>query len=45
MIPRPPDTPRVSHAKARLRVALDKQLGRTTPDSVMKIAEEGVRDE
>lgn len=35
---RPADTPRVSAAKARLRVALDEQLGRETPQSVKEAA-------
>ncbi len=35
---RPDDTPRVSAAKARLRVALDEQLGRKTPQSVKEAA-------
>ncbi|WDF32726.1 hypothetical protein PTW37_12785 [Arthrobacter agilis] len=33
------DTPRVTAAKARLRVALDQQLGRPTPQSVKDAAE------
>lgn len=36
---RPADTPRVTAAKARLRVALDQQLGRETPQSVKDTAE------
>lgn len=36
---RPADTPRVTAAKARLRVALDEQLGRPTPQSVKDAAE------
>jgi hypothetical protein len=36
---RPADTPRVTAAKARLRVALDQQLGRKTPQSVKDVAE------
>lgn len=36
--PRPADTQRVTAAKARLRVALDEQLGRTTPQSVKDLA-------
>ncbi|MGV0111734.1 hypothetical protein [Arthrobacter sp. CP30] len=36
---RPADTPRVTAAKARLRVALDQQLGRPTPQSVKDAAE------
>jgi hypothetical protein len=36
---RPADTPRVTAAKARLRVALDQQLGRKTPQSVRDVAE------
>ncbi len=35
---RPDDTRRVTAAKARLRVALDQQLGRTTPQSVKDAA-------
>lgn len=35
---RPADTPRVTAAKARLRVALDQQLGRKTPQSVKDAA-------
>lgn len=35
---RPADTPRVTAAKARLRVALDQQLGRETPQSVKDVA-------
>lgn len=35
---RPPDTPRVTAVKARLRVALDQQLGRETPRSVKDVA-------
>ncbi|WP_181035038.1 hypothetical protein [Arthrobacter sp. B0490] len=35
---RPADTPRVTAAKARLRVALDQQLGRDTPQSVKDTA-------
>ncbi len=35
---RPADTPRVTAAKARLRVALDEQLGRDTPQSVKDAA-------
>ncbi|MHA7188868.1 hypothetical protein ACX80N_01065 [Arthrobacter sp. MDT2-16] len=35
---RPADTPRVTAAKARLRVALDQQLGRDTPQSVKDVA-------
>jgi hypothetical protein len=35
---RPADTPRVTAAKARLRVALDQQLGRRTPQSVKDVA-------
>jgi hypothetical protein len=35
---RPADTPRVTVAKARLRVALDQQLGRKTPQSVKDAA-------
>jgi hypothetical protein len=35
---RPADTQRVTAAKARLRVALDEQLGRTTPQSVKDLA-------
>lgn len=37
---RPADTPRVTAAKARLRVALDQQLGRETPQSVKDAAAE-----
>lgn len=35
---RPADTSRVTAAKARLRVALDQQLGRPTPQSVKDAA-------
>ena len=35
---RPADTQRVTAAKARLRVALDQQLGRPTPQSVKDLA-------
>jgi hypothetical protein len=38
---RPADTPRVTAAKARLRVALDEQLGRDTPQSVKDAAAAG----
>jgi hypothetical protein len=38
---RPSDTARVGAAKARLRVALDQQLGRSTPTSVTDAAAGG----